>query len=120
MPANGPESKEANTIKDLKPSSIKPFILNYEPQPRPVWFVSLYELVDYNKADPNKWKKEDVELPTSGQAAKSSTIDASQKLGSLKIEGKFIVVFFKKQTTSSGNSWQGDIDVFTRKRYQFK
>jgi len=99
------------TIKDLNPSSIKPFILNYEPQPRPVWYVNLYELFDYNKADPNKWKEE-VPLPSSGQATKFSTVGASQKLGSLQIEGSLIVVFFKE--AGSGNKpWEGDIDVFT-------
>jgi len=103
------------TIKDLHPSSIKPFILNYEPQPRPIWYVNLYELVDWNKADPNKWKKEDVELPTSGQAAKSSTIGGDQKLGSLKIEGSLFVVFFKESASYSGDNkpWEGEIDVFT-------
>lgn len=100
------------TIKELHPSSVKPFVLNYQPKARPVWFADLYELVDYNKADSAK-KKVEVTLPSSGQAAKSSTVDSGQKLGSLQIEGSLFVVFFKEKTTSSGNSWQGEIDVFT-------
>ncbi len=101
------------TIKDLHPSSIKPFILNYEPQPRPIWDVTLYELVDYNKADSEKWKKE-TDLPSSGEGAKASTIDGSQKIGSLKMEGEFIVVFFKNSASGGSNKpWEGEIDVFT-------
>lgn len=104
---------EGQSIADLKPSSVRPFILNYYPQPRPVWYVNLYELVDYNKADPEKWKKEDVSLPSTGDPASSDTTGSSQKLGSLRIEGEYIVVFFKEGASSENSWWKGDIDVFT-------
>jgi len=101
-------------IADLKPSSIKPFILNYEPQPRPVWDVTLYELIDYNKADPNKWNNQPP-FPSKGDPAESSNLSSDQKISSIKIEGELIVIFFKTGATESNDQkpWQGELDVFT-------
>ena len=101
-------------IKDLNPSSIKPFVLNYDPRPRPVWDVTLYELIDYNKADPQK-ASTTPPLPSTGDPAESSNLSSNQKISSIKIEGKLIVVFFKTGATQPNDQrpWQGELDVFT-------
>lgn len=102
-------------IRDLRPSSAKPFILDYKPAPD--IGVTLYELIDFNRADENAWSRE-LGVPPSNTcpggepnntASCSNRLDSGQTLGSVSIEGRIFVVFFRQ----GANPWDGDIDVFT-------
>lgn len=94
-------------IKTIKPSSVRPFVL------RPASaqsYVEVYELVDFNIADPKK-KKEKYTITTTAKLA-SEYIDLSgfkdNKIGSVKIEGDLIVIFFKDK--QSGD-WASDVEL---------
>jgi hypothetical protein len=98
-----PKAAGFDTSK-TKPSSVRPFVLK---QPRSGVYVEVYELIDFNRADPTK-KSEKRTL--SGFA--SSYINLSDfkdnKIGSVKIEGDLIVIFFKEE--QSGD-WAPDVDL---------
>ncbi|MDP2967000.1 MAG: pilin [bacterium] len=94
-------------ITAIKPSSVKTFILK---KPRPEVYVELYELIDFNKYDTDrKSEKHTIDGPSgfSSYYVDTSTFTA---VGSVKIEGDLIVIFFKDK--QSGD-WPPDaiIDV---------
>lgn len=71
------------------PSSIRPFVLK---KPRPGAYIEVFELTDFNWADPEK-KSEIFALGES--LAKGWPIDFAE-VGSVKIEGELIVIFFEQ------------------------
>jgi hypothetical protein len=94
-------------ITAIKPSSVKTFILK---KPRPEVYVELYELIDFNKADTDrKSEKHTIDGP-SGFTSYYVDTSTFTRVGSVKIEGDLIVIFFKDK--QSGD-WPPDaiIDV---------
>jgi hypothetical protein len=77
-------------ITAIKPSSVRTFILE---EPRPEAYVEIYELIDFNRADTSK-KSSHIDVDT---IAPSFTIGGQfERVGSVKIEGNLIVIFFKE------------------------
>jgi hypothetical protein len=93
---------------DLKVSSVMPFLINYRPAPS--WYISLYESVSYNQYNTTAKSVTHSTAGISG-AEVFSVIPGTKEIGSLKIEGNLIVIFFK-----NGGGWtlETEIDVFTQ------
>lgn len=82
-------------ITKIEPSSVRPFILK---QPRPEVYVEAYELIDFNKAESSKKsKKYTISGLVSSKYEDLSYFSYKEKtkVGSAKIEGDLIVIFFK-------------------------
>jgi|GEM_PF-2937158 len=98
---------------DMQPSSIRPFILNQKSDSSS--YIDLYQQISFNR-DSNTAKTQ--HLTSGGSPALSHAINlptpnggSLPEIGSLKIEGHLIAVFFPETTSS----WTSDtqIDVYT-------
>ncbi len=79
-------------ITQIRPSSVKLFTFR---QARSGSYVELYELTDFNRADPDR---ESERSNVGGLVGSTSYIDTSDfETGSAKIEGDLIVIFFKDE-----------------------
>ena len=88
-------------VSAINPSSIRTFVLK---QPRPESYVEIYELIDFNKADP---EKESQQYGLGGELAIGEYIEDFEEVGSVRIEGELIVIFFKEEY-SDPEGWPPD------------
>lgn len=79
-------------IRQIKPSSVRPFILK---EPREGVFVEIYELIDHNKAGPTKKSQRYDRSEITGLTSHNIPLAQFEKVGSVKIEGDLFVVFLK-------------------------
>lgn len=93
-------------ITAIKPSSVRVFV---QKKPRPNVYVELYELIDFNRANPDKKSKkytQDVLSVTDyyGVSGYIPLRSDFKKVGSVKVEGDLIVIFFKEEQTGDWSS----------------
>lgn len=105
-------------ITAIKPSSVRPFVVEYA---RPESFLKLYELINFNKADPNassstrEMRKNRFAtfvppLPPFERVGDGNRVGI--RIGSTEIEGNLIVVFFKDFYTQTVEALtSADLDV---------
>lgn len=77
-------------ITAIKPSSVRTFVLK---EPRAGVYVQLFELIDFNKAD----TKKKSQVYTLSELARGEYIEDFDEVGSVKIEGELLVIFFKEE-----------------------
>lgn len=96
-------------IQGFLVSSVRPFILNFHPSSS--WYVKLYKSIYFNRDDPS----EQSLTHSAGQINGADVFDVIPEIGSLKIEGKLIVVFFK-DPPGEGGSWgiESITDIFSQ------
>ncbi len=121
---------DGNQIKDLEnpvewllpddffASSAKPFFFNFRPDPS--WYVSVFQLIDYNRGEPAADGKcwavrkfagcDDMDIDGVTYYLNPG-LGPFQETGSVKIEGDLIAIFFKNP-----GSWtlESEIDVYTQ------
>lgn len=113
---------------EIKPSSVKVFLFH---EPRPEAAVTLYEKIDFNKEDPEKYKskkynvdwlatdfiKDNIFLNKVDEQCKDITKEGRckchtwgekcpSKIGSMRVEGKLITIFFRDSGDCRGD-WGG-------------
>jgi len=89
-------------INAIKPSSVRPFVLK---QPRSEAYVEVYELIDFNRADSSK---KSAKHTLNGLASPYISTSDFSKVGSVKIEGDLIVIFFKE---AQSGDWASNVDL---------
>ena len=97
-------------IRGPSTASVRPFIFNNRPNPD--WYTKLYKLIFFNRDNP---QEQTSECRTGRGLAKISP-DLTQcdvldpEIGSVEIEGNFIVIFYRESTTTDFEN--NAIDVF--------
>jgi len=101
----------------IKPSSVRRFVIKDEPSPD--WYVNLYELIDYNEADPAARQKSYTlqgDLSECYDGLKTDFPEQTPSFGgnyyfqSAKIEGNLFVVFFREGDCNA--PWTAKTEVY--------
>jgi hypothetical protein len=115
----------------VRPSSVRPFLIS-DDDIHSEWYVEIFELIDYNRADPTKISHKYTGLTNFGcypvaqffpGAGSSGTGGAGSpgsptssglpphQFQSVKIEGNMFVIFFKDRNCGSGD-WLPQTDLY--------